>query len=120
MSVNKKSLLEKIDSDAKSISPMSNEPDKETEIGLNIYDEEEKRIRLKGIQQDIDERKKYAKYVFLYLFLWSTALFVFIYLNGFDIINVSDKIIITLLTSTTIKVLGLAYLVINYLFPKNK
>jgi len=77
----------------------------------------------KQFQQDMAERKKYAEAAFKLTRLWvwfligSTAFQMF--LSIFDR-GLSDSMFVTLLTTTTVSVLGVWALVGSYLFGKRK
>lgn len=117
----KESLLEEIERDAQSI-PQSDNPDPFTENAIARADVERKNLENKGIAQDIAERKRYATLIFWLISLWLFFISELLIIQGlFSVFNktfLSDRIIITLLAGTTVKVLGLFLLVINYLFPK--
>ncbi|MEJ7586561.1 MAG: hypothetical protein WKI04_03255 [Ferruginibacter sp.] len=70
------------------------------------------------ISQNISERKKYATKIFRLTVSWTTAIFFVIFLNGFAFhcFYISDKVLITLITTTTINFLGFFLLVTKYLF----
>ncbi|MEO5891779.1 MAG: hypothetical protein ABIQ31_16145 [Ferruginibacter sp.] len=68
--------------------------------------------------QNISERKKYATMIFRLTVGWTIAIFFVIILNGFNLycFYISDKVLITLITTTTINFLGFFLLVTKYLF----
>jgi hypothetical protein len=69
------------------------------------------------LDQNRDERKRYAKNIFCLTTGWTIAIFTLLFLIGLGYIkNVSDKVLITLITSTTINFFGFFFLVIKYLF----
>ena len=84
------------------------------------FSRERKRVELQGLIDDIDARKKWGERVFWLLTGWLAADFLCVCFQGFQLngFRVSDPIIITLITTTTVNVLGLGYIVANYLFPK--
>lgn len=77
-------------------------------------------IRLKrenaSLEQDIKERKGYAHKIFILTVIWSSLIFVILFLCGWKGLFLSDKVIITLITSTTINFFGFFFLVTKYLF----
>lgn len=66
------------------------------------------------------ERKKYAGYIFRLTCIWASLIFVLIFFQGFGFTKLSDKVIITLITSTTINFFGFFLLVTKYLFNSNE
>lgn len=62
------------------------------------------------------ERKKYAGFIFLLTCIWACLIFVLIFFVGFSVMKISDSIIITLISSTTINFFGFFFLVVKYLF----
>ena len=68
------------------------------------------------LEQNKEERKKYAKHIFILTCIWAALIFVVIFFVGFSLINLSDKVLITLISSTTINFFGFFLLVVKYLF----
>ena len=67
-----------------------------------------------------EERKKYAGYIFKLTCIWASLIFVIIFFQGFGCTKLSDKVVITLITSTTINFFGFFLLVTKYLFNSNE
>jgi hypothetical protein len=69
-----------------------------------------------AIGQDTDERKKYAK-----RFLWLACAWVVVVATqgcrGFAF-RLSDSVLLAAIGSTTANIVGILYVVANYLFPK--
>lgn len=64
-------------------------------------------------------RAKYAKKIFNLTLAWTFGIFLVVLLQGFnnyDHYYLSDKVLITLITSTTINLFGFFLLVVKYLF----
>lgn len=85
------------------------------------FEHERQRISLQGLIDDVKARKKWGERVFYLLIAWLITDLLCICLQGFSAFgfHVSDAIIITLISTTTANVLGLGYVVANYLFPKS-
>jgi hypothetical protein len=92
-------------------------PDPLTAAGLAA---QRYRAGTKGRIQDIKERKKYAALIYWLLCTWLYALFSLLLLCGLSILHISDKVLIALITGTTADVIGIFYIVVAYLFPKEK
>jgi len=69
-------------------------------------------------EQNRIARKEYANKTFILTCVWGGLIFIILFLNGFNAygFNLSDKVIITLATTTTINFLGFFLLVMKYLF----
>lgn len=64
-----------------------------------------------------DQRKTYATYIFRFTCAWAIVMLLITILVGFGLINhISDKVLITLITSTTVNFFGFFLLVVKYLF----
>lgn len=85
-------------------------------------EDEEKRERIRGLRQNIDERKHYAKYLFKFLVGHMALVFVILFFNGFMFCGflLSDTVIVALITTTTANVLTMFYFVVKYLFNADK
>lgn len=114
-----------------------NEPDKssvleEEKVYVQKATEEafkqQKLIKLKERNtlaiQNREERKKYAGHIFIITCIWTTLIFFVIIAASLKTINkvayfefkISDSVLITLITSTTVNFFGFFYLVVRYLF----
>lgn len=67
--------------------------------------------------QNIKERKKYAKLIFIMLVGWLVAILVLLFMNGIRMIEFSDTVLITLITTTTANITVFFLGVVQYLFP---
>lgn len=86
-------------------------------------DLERERSELENVsrRQDIEERKKYATRIYTLLCWWLGGLFIVLGLQGWQIetgFGLSEKVLITFVTGTTLNVIGIFLVVANYLFPK--
>lgn len=83
---------------------------------------EEKRERIRGLRQNIDERKHYANHLFWFLVGHMGLVFLILFLNGFVLFGflLSDTVIVALITTTTANVLTMFYFVVKYLFNADK
>ena len=77
-------------------------------------------ILLQGLGQDIAERKIYAKYFFRLACSWLFIITLILLLQGLGLWNfkLQDNVVLALIGSTTVNILGILYVVANYLFPK--
>ena len=110
--------------------PHSQDPDEKTreEATRLARDGREHDLRLKGLEQDIDERKRYAAYIFWLVVGWLTFVLLIVIVNGFQlkVTNVNglqfsefglpEAVLIALLTTATATIVGILIIVARYLF----
>ena len=79
-------------------------------------------LAIKEGEQNLGERKKYAKYTFIFVSVWTGAIIVIGFFQGFSVCSfeLSDPILGTLMGGTMVKVLGTFYIILSYLFPVKK
>lgn len=70
-------------------------------------------------QQNREQRKEYAKNIFILVCVWLFILLVVVWQTGTRYLWLSDTVIIALITGTTVNIIALMVIVANYLFPKN-
>ena len=92
-----------------------------------LYQEEVRDLELAKVQlqvqehsENLEHRKRYASRIFKFVSIWMTMIFCVILLDGWGIggLKISEKVLITLIGSTTLNVLGILAIVANYFFPK--
>ncbi len=71
-------------------------------ISLDIRKEE-----LESAKQDREERKKFADKIFVLLLSFLSASLLIVFLSGIKCLILSDTILVTLLTTTTVNVIGI-------------
>lgn len=74
--------------------------------------------QLEGRRQDREERKKFGTYVFWLIVGYLIAVFLLLVLAGFGTLSISEGVQIALLGTFSANVLGLFWMVMNYLFSK--
>ncbi len=99
---------------------------------------EQKRAELQSFVQDTRQRKAFAIAIFSLIVLWLAGIFIILLLAGFlgdgggtftgrraDVewvltlkFKLSDGVLLALIGGTTVNVLGILILVVQYLFPK--
>ena len=73
----------------------------------------------KDKEQDIDMRREYADKTYLFVCVYMCFVFLIIFLAcSPSSFQMSDGVLMTLLGTTTVNVIGLFAIVMNYLFPK--
>jgi len=109
------------------------------ELDFKEQVEIERRIaEVEGLNQDIRERKKYARKIFRLIVFWVAGVFLILMCQGFLshsdstfavdtpwlkltsklTFSLSDSVLIAVVSGTTASVIGIFIVVANYLFPK--
>lgn len=97
------------------------------EAGAVFYELETQKQQLEkskiinaALRQDIGHRDKWAKRLFPVCAGWIVAVVIVMGLEGFHIwgFHLDNSVLIAFIGTTTADVLGLGYIVVNYLFPK--
>lgn len=73
----------------------------------------------KTLKENNRLRRKYAYYIFVFTCLWTSLIFLILILQGFNTFEcfyLSNNVLITLITTTTINVFGFFVLVVKFLF----
>jgi hypothetical protein len=71
---------------------------------------------LATLRTNNEARVRYARRTFYLTCLWIIVVMTIVILNGVHLIHLSDTVLVTLITTTTINVFGFFLLVIKYLF----
>lgn len=87
--------------------------------GLNM-DAEFSKVQLKRLLDDNKARKTFSQWLFAITVLWMFLVLMIVIQCGRRAIILSDGVLITLITTTTANVFGFFYVVVNYLFNKDK
>lgn len=69
-------------------------------------------------RQNREERKKYAKWIFFLLIGYVFVVLLLLFFCGFKLITLSDTVLVSLLTTTTVNIIGIFLVVTKYLFSK--
>jgi len=77
-------------------------------------------VQLSRFIQDTRERKTLASWVRWVVSIWLGLVMLILLLNGACAIKISDAVAGVLLGTTTLNILGLAYIVLKGLFPESK
>jgi hypothetical protein len=81
------------------------------------------RSELRSYNQDTDERKLFARRIFYLTCGWLTIVMLVVLADGFGTaglipFRLSDPVVLGLIGSTTLNIVGVFYVVVNYLFQK--
>jgi hypothetical protein len=85
---------------------------------LRRYKNDRRELKLKDFEQLINQKRTFSVYIFILVSVWLTMVLGIVIFNGFGFFNfgLSEKIIITLIGSTTVNILGLLVIVLKYIF----
>lgn len=100
----------------------SNELYREESASLEL---EAKRENIRRVQiennasdSDITTKRRYGIWLLGIIALWLASVLAIISFTGAGTFKLSDKILLTLIGSTTANLVGLLYIVVSHLFPK--
>lgn len=96
----------------------------EDNIKQQIAEAELERIKLinRSDEQNIKNRKKYGYLIYYLVIGWLVILSTILFFHGFNFggFALPDGVLIALIAGTTVKVIGLLAIIVNYLFPRPK
>jgi hypothetical protein len=72
---------------------------------------------LKNIEADRIMKMWFARSVYWLVVGWMAIVVAMLFLSALNCLNMSEKLLITIVTATTIKVMGLLLVVVRHLFP---
>jgi hypothetical protein len=87
---------------------------------VSDLDEEFSRAQLKRLLDDNRARKSFSQWIFAITVLWMFIVLIVVIQCSRGVFMLSDSVLITLITTTTANVFGFFYVVVNYLFNKDK
>jgi hypothetical protein len=90
------------------------------EVKERDLEEEFTRAQLKRLLDDNHARKTFSQWIFVITILWMFAVLMVVIQCSRKIFVLSDGVLIALITTTTANVFGFFYVVVNYLFNKEK
>lgn len=88
----------------------------------DFYDHQRKLqlLQLKRIEDENEARKTFSENIFTVTVLWMASILFVVFCSGMGKLKLSDGVLIALITTTTANVFGFLYVVVNYLFNKEK
>ena len=87
--------------------------------GLDM-EEEFARVQLKRLLDDNKARKVFSIIIFAITIMWMFLVLIIVVQCSRKVFHLSDGVLIALITTTTANVFGFFYVVVNYLFNKDK
>lgn len=113
-------IMRGLDSIRPAVLHPSKEPDPKVREELLALNKETKKVAIAGQIQDINERKNFAKKSFWLVAVWLVVMCSIVVVVGLGYLRLSDAVLITLITTTTVNVLGIFLGVTRYLFYRPK
>lgn len=121
-----KSLLQQLEQRAAQEGQKGNaSPDQKTRLEMDDLERTKKALDNQSQSQDIAERKRYAMCFFCLSCTWIVVIVVILLLQGFGAFrngnypfSLDKEIVLAAIGATTVNILGILYVVANYLFPK--
>lgn len=86
----------------------------------DVDDKSMREQRKARFSQDTRFRKHLANWVMIIVPSWLFLVIVILFFDGFNLLKLQTEVLITLLATTTVNVLGLAYIVLKGIFPESK
>jgi len=83
-------------------------------------EEEYSRVQLRRLLDDNKARKAFSQWIFAITVLWMFMVLIIVIQCSRGVFMLSDGVLIALITTTTANVFGFFYVVVNYLFNKDK
>ena len=105
---------------SENISHRDKDPDLITETSSYIAEDQHNYEveRLRSLEQDREQRKKYAGRIFWLVCAWLLALVAILSCVGTSLYALSDAVLVGLITGASVNIIALMVIVANYLFPK--
>jgi hypothetical protein len=95
-----------------------NSPDQQTIQEVQSLDDARQRAIIAGLEQDREERKKYAHRIFVLICTWIGGVFAIVVAQGIGChFSLAEGVVLAVIGTTTVNVLGIFYIVAHYLFP---
>lgn len=83
-------------------------------------DYEKHKQHIANSHQNMEERKQYAENIYLFTCLWFIFMVIVIIGKGLGKLDLSDTVLVTFITSTTVSAFGFFTYVTKYLFNTDK
>jgi hypothetical protein len=92
----------------------------ENEVAVLNLEEEFSMAQLKRLLDDNKARKSFSQWIFVLTVIWMFLVLIVVVQCSRRVFILSDGVLIALITTTTANVFGFFYVVVNYLFNKDK
>ncbi|KAF2518270.1 MgtC/SapB family protein [Flavobacterium salilacus subsp. salilacus] len=108
--------LRKISSEDESEIEIKPEDEIKAEEQEITFEERQKEAELQRYNDDSRHRKNLVKWATTLIGIWLTAVILILVATGMPLLELSDTVMVTLLSTTTVNVLGLMIIVLNDIF----
>lgn len=122
----KKILKDTLQREEKELENVPDSPDVKDILEASAFEKDRQALELEDRAQDIRERKRYARRLFIMLCIWLGIILAITIANGINNpficigFHLSEAVIITLITTTTANIAAFFLVVTRYLFPAKK
>ena len=115
-------VLQAAKKDEAALSIPSQHPDPDLSLSLDKHKSDLLKQELKEAQDTHKLRLGYTGKIFWLVVAWLVCVLAAVLMSGFSVggFSLSDKVIITFITSTTINVVGLFLVVAKWMFPSSR
>ncbi|MDB5205074.1 MAG: hypothetical protein JWR72_149 [Flavisolibacter sp.] len=96
------------------------EQEKEVLQNKQYYETLLLKVQVERFRQDNEGRKVLRDAIFTVTVVWMLLVLLMVWQSGAGKIKLSDSVLITLITTTTANVFGFLYVVVNYLYNREK
>ncbi|HYG15916.1 MAG TPA: hypothetical protein VEC12_09195 [Bacteroidia bacterium] len=93
---------------------------KELDIKALKLKNKKKKLKLKALRQYFKARKQFAQHIFTLVCVWLFFILIIVVASGQKKLELSDTVLVALITTTTINVSAFLVIVANFLFPNKK
>ena len=76
-----------------------------------------KHLENNSLRDDVRLKKHYGYAILIGIFVWLLLVLVTVCLTGLQKLYLSDSVLVTLLSTTTVNLIGVLWVVVKYLFP---
>lgn len=90
------------------------------ELRAKIIENDRLQANVDKIKDDNRNRRNLSRAILLTTILWMLLILFIVYRAGQGKLNLSDTVLVALITTTTVNVFGFLLVVVNYLFNKDK
>ena len=115
---NEKKPIKPAEEIGKIIEGVPDKPDEKTKLEKNTTNKIG--TELEKFHNDNVARVTYSKNIFIVTVIWLFIVILIVIAKGLHFLDLSDTVLVTLITTTTIAVFGFLLAVVNYYFNKDK
>ena len=101
--------------------PAATQPDSQTQAWKDRQAKDLGELEIKGLEYVLAQRETYAKWLFRVFLIWLALVLGAVYLQAWNLagFELSDGVLIALLTTSTATIVGVILVVARFLFPED-